>query len=143
MTNEITISDGLYHLIKEQTNHHYALQLILFFADHPYARFNKLAIIYALDQDGGKRCIKKALSDLVDKGIIIEKCINSHVPVYSLAENMRSLVLELKKLALRQRQLLLCPALITKIHPSRGLNNGEKRRESTTKEELQRVFQEC
>ena len=113
MLGEITISEGLYHFIKEQTNDRYALQLILFFADHPYAQFSELAIIYALDQDGRKRCIREALRGLVDKGIL-EKCINSYVVIYSLAEYTRSLVLELKKLASPQRQLLLYPDFVGK-----------------------------
>jgi len=98
MTSEITISSELGHFIKERTNDHYALQIILFFADHPYARFNELAIIHALNHDNGRRCLQKALTGLVDQGII-KRCLGSNVLLYSLAENMRSPVLELTKLA--------------------------------------------
>ena len=52
MDSEITISEELVHFIRKNANDRYRLQLVLFFADHPCAQFNELAIIHALDKDG-------------------------------------------------------------------------------------------
>lgn len=116
MTSEITISEVLFHLIREHANDRYRLQLVLFFADHPYTQFNELAIVHALNQDGGRRYLLKALSDLVDKGMI-RTCTATNGVIYSLHENMRCLVSELAKLDVCQRQLLLrqtCPDFVKK-----------------------------
>ncbi len=113
MTSEITISEELRHFVNEHTNDYYTLQIILFFADHPYARFSELAIIHALNHDGGGHCIQEALRGLVDKGMM-KMSTESNVAFYSLPENtsMWSLVLELAKLDVHQQQILLrqiCP----------------------------------
>ncbi len=130
MTSEITIPEELYRFIKEHTNDYYLQQLIMFFTDHPYAQFNELAIIHALNQDGGRRCVQEALRNLVDKGII-KTCIDSNVPLYSLPANMQSLVLELAKLEPRQRQLLLWPNFVKEGEvPIPALGNGSALRYS-------------
>ena len=67
---------------------------------------NELAIIHALNQDGDRYCLKKALGVLVDKGMI-RTYTDTNVIIYSLPENMRNVVLELAKLDMHQRQLLL------------------------------------
>ncbi len=103
MSGKITISEELCRFISEHTNDYFALQLILFFAEHPYTQFNELAIIHALSQDGGRRSLQKALRILVDKGMI-KTCTDSNVLIYSLPENMRSLVLELARLNPSQRK---------------------------------------
>lgn len=105
MANKIAISEGLYHFIKEHASDHHTLQVILFFADHPHAQFNELAIIHALNQDGGRRSLQKALKVLVDKGMIKALIVNN-ATVYSLPENMRSLASELARFDVHQRWLL-------------------------------------
>ncbi len=104
MVSEIIMSEELFHFVKEQLDDNYALQCMLFFADHPYVQFNELAIIHALNQDGRRRYIQKALRALVDNGMI-KTSIDSNVLLYSLPETMLSLGLELAKLDVRQRQL--------------------------------------
>ena len=95
-TNEAANSDVLSRFIEEQRNDYYAWQLILFFSDHPYVRFNRLAVVHALNQDNGRRYIQKALDELIDQGII-KASTEGNLPLYSLAENMRRLVLKLTK----------------------------------------------
>lgn len=106
MTNEISVSEEVCNLIKEYKNDYCSLQLILFFADHPYMQFDELAIIHALNQDNGSVYIQRTLSNFVERGIIKTQ-IGSSGSLYSLPENVRRLVLELAKLAPHQRQLLL------------------------------------
>jgi len=105
MTNEISVSEEVCNLIKEYKNDYCSLQLILFFADHPYMQFDELAIIHALNRDNGKSYVQRALSNFVEKGVI--KTIGSSVPLYSLPENVRRLVSELARLDPHQRQLLV------------------------------------
>ena len=59
-------------------------------------RFNRLAVVHALNQDNGRRYIQKALDELIDQGII-KASAEGNLPLYSLAENMRRLVLKLTK----------------------------------------------
>ena len=95
-TSEASTPDVLSRFIEEQRNDYYAWQLIIFFSEHPYVRFNRLAIIHALTQDNGRRYIQKALDDLIEQGII-KASADSSLPLYSLAEDMRRLVLKLTK----------------------------------------------
>ncbi len=119
MSSKITISEDLFRFISEHTNDYYALQLILFFAEHPYAQFNELAIIHALNQDGGRRCLQQALRILVDKGMI-KTCVDSNVHVYSLPENMRSLVLELARLNPSQRKTVATKTNLSGFSEKKG-----------------------
>ena len=95
-TSEAARSDVLSRFIEEQRNDYYAWQLILFFSEHPFVRFNRLAVVHALNQDNGRRYIQKALDELIDQGII-KASTEGNLPLYSLAENMRRLVLKLTK----------------------------------------------
>ena len=106
MTNEINVSEEVCSFVKEYKNDYCALKIILFFADHPYARFSELAIIHALNHDNGRVYIQRTLSNFVERGIIKTQ-IGSSVLLYSLPENVRRLVLELAKLVPHQRQLLV------------------------------------
>lgn len=106
MTSEIIVSKELCHFIKEHATDYYTLQLILFFAHHPCAKFNEMAISQSLNQGSKRHYIRKALSDLADKGTV-QMCIANNVALYSLTVSMRSLMLELAKLDVRQQQLLL------------------------------------
>ena len=94
--NEDVSSDVLSRFMEERRNDYYAWQLIVFFSEHPYVRFNRLAIIHALNQDGGRRYIQLALDELIDQGII-KIVTDGNLALYSLAENMRRLILKLTK----------------------------------------------
>ena len=107
MTSKATISEELSRFIKEYADDHYALQLILFFAVHPYAWFSELAIIHALNQNGSRRCLKEAIRNLVNRGVI-RTCNKNKVNLYSLSDNtsVRGFVLELARLDMQQWWLL-------------------------------------
>jgi len=106
MPNELNISDELTHYLNADTNDGYAIQIILFFAEHPHAQFNEPAIIHSLNRNGGRHYLQKALKALVDKGIVATRTY-SNIPLYSLPENMRSLALAMRKLNKGQTRLLL------------------------------------
>ncbi|MBI2849573.1 MAG: hypothetical protein HYX80_00840 [Chloroflexi bacterium] len=94
--NEVSSSELLSRIIEEQRHDYYAWHLILFFAEHPYVRFNRLAVIHALNQDNGRRFIQKALDELIEQGII-KASTEGNLPLFSLAEDMRRLVLKLTR----------------------------------------------
>ncbi len=94
--SDVAGSDVLSRFIVEQRNDYYAWQLILFFAENPYVRFNRLAIIHALNNDDGRRSIQIALDELIEQGII-KVVMDGNLPLYSLAEDMRRLVLKLTR----------------------------------------------
>lgn len=100
--NDVTVEDKapvsevLNHFLEEQRHDYCAWQLILFFAEHPYIKFNRLAIIHALNQENGRQYIQKALDELIEHGII-KVTTESHLPLYSLAEDMRRLVVKLTR----------------------------------------------
>jgi len=106
MNNEITVSEEADNLIREYKNDYYSLQIILFFADHPYTQFNELAITHTLDRNGGRGYIQKALSNFVEKRIV-KTHKDSSASLYSLTENIQRQVLELAKITPYQRQLLV------------------------------------
>lgn len=93
---ETSRSDVLSRYIEERRHDYCAWQLIQFFATHPYVRFNRLAVIHALNQDSGRRYIQEALDELISQGIIKATPEGSSV-LYSLAEDMRRLVLKLTR----------------------------------------------
>ena len=95
------VPDVLSRFSEEQRNDYYAWQLILFFSEHPYVRFNRLAIIHALNQDNGRRYIQIALDELIEQGII-KVSTEANLPLYSLAEDMRRLVLKLTRPAQKE-----------------------------------------
>ena len=97
----VAVPDVLSRFIEEQRNDYYAWQLILFFSEHPYVRFNRLAIIHALNQDNGRRYIQIALDELIEQGII-KVSTEANLPLYSLAEDMRRLVLKLTRPAQKE-----------------------------------------
>jgi hypothetical protein len=94
--SDVACSDVLSRFIEEQRNDFYAWQLILFFSEHPYIRFNRLAVIHALNHESGTRYIQIALDELIEQGII-KVATNGNLPLYSLADNMRELVLKLTR----------------------------------------------
>lgn len=94
--NEASSSELVTRIIEEQRHDYYAWHLILFFAQHPYVRFNRLAVIHALNMDNGRRHIQTALDELIEQGII-KASTERNLPLYSLAEDMRRLVLKLTR----------------------------------------------
>jgi hypothetical protein len=94
--NEASSSELVTRIIEEQRHDYYAWHLILFFAEHPYVRFNRLAVVHAINMDNGRRFIQKALDELIEQGII-KASTEGSLPLYSLAEDMRRLVLKLTR----------------------------------------------
>lgn len=108
MTAETGMSAELHLFIRDNVEDYYSFQLLLFFARHPYARFNELAIIHAFNEDRGRPHIKKALKELVGKGIV-KMCAETNVRLYSLSDDdlCHRSVLNLAKLDVHKGQLLL------------------------------------
>ena len=88
--------DILPRFLEEQKNDYFAWQLILFFSEHPYVRFNRLAVVHALNPENGRRYVQKALDELIQQGVI-KTSTEGNMPLYSLAENMRRLILKLTR----------------------------------------------
>jgi hypothetical protein len=88
--------DLLTRFLEERKNDYFAWQLILFFAEHPYVRFNRLAVVHALNPENGRRYVLKALDELIEMGVI-KTSTEGNMSLYSLAENTRRLILKLTK----------------------------------------------
>ena len=113
---EIKIAEELCQSVKQYADDHYCLELLRFFGWHPHARFNELAVVHALNSNGGKLHTKRALKQLVDKGVV-RISIDNNIPLYSLTEDesLCSLASDLAKLDWRQWQLVL-----RQTHPTSG-----------------------
>ena len=94
-------TDVLSRYLKERRNDYYAWQIIVFFAEHPYIKFNRLAVIGALNHNHDGRYIQMALDGLIEQKIIKESA-DRNLPLYSLAEDMRRLVLKLTRPARKE-----------------------------------------
>lgn len=94
-------------LMKELISNRYCLGLLRFFVVHPNGRFNKLAIIHALDEDGTRPEIERDLADLVGDGVV-KMTVENGACYYSLTcdEPTRHLVLNLAEFDWRQWQRL-------------------------------------
>lgn len=94
-------------LMKELISNRYCLGLLRFFVVHPNGRFNKLAIIHALDEDGTRLEIERDLADLVGDGVV-KMTVENGACYYSLTcdEPTRHLVLNLAEFDWRQWQRL-------------------------------------
>ena len=106
--SEIAIAEKLYEFIKEYTNSHYCLEILRFFGRWPRARFSELAVVNALDVNGGRLCIARVLRHLIDKGVV-KTYIENNVRLYSLTEDksIRNLASDLANLDWRQWQLVV------------------------------------
>jgi hypothetical protein len=107
--NEIINLDSLFKLIgRDRKNRYYCLELLRFFGAHPNTRFNRLAVIHVLSEEGSKLEVERALVHLTDKGVV-KSCIESNAHLYILTkdEAIRRLVLELARLEWSQWQLIL------------------------------------
>lgn len=105
---EITKQDTLNQFISKYMEEPPYPELLRFFGIHPCARFNRLAIIHALDFAGGKSEVERALVNLTDQGVV-KVCIDHDTPLYSLTqdESTRRQVIELAKLDWSRWQLVL------------------------------------
>lgn len=126
MNAETNISKESFYFIKQHINNRYGLQIVMFFADHPYAQFNELAIIHALNQEGGKVYLQRALSGLVDAGMI-QTCVDNNIRIYSLSARMINLVLEIARLDLCHRQLLIKQVCSESVREEDSLSGNPQR----------------
>ena len=80
-------------------------ELLLFWALHTHARFNRLAILCATECS--KSEIERALGNMVQNGLVDVQCHNGS-PVYSLTsdEDVQGMLALLSTLDWRQRRLL-------------------------------------
>ena len=107
-TAEITIAEELCQFIKQYADGYYCLELLRFFGGYPHARFSELAVVHALNSDHVELYIKKALRQLVDKGVI-RVSFNNNIPLYSMTEDtsLCSLASNLAKLDWSRWQSML------------------------------------
>lgn len=94
-------------LMKELIGNRYCQGLLRFFVVHPDGRFNKLAILHALDEDGTLPEVERDLAGLVDDGVVKITVMNGAC-YYSLTcdEPIRHLVLNLAEFDWYQWQRL-------------------------------------
>jgi hypothetical protein len=84
------------------------LKLLRFFGSHPNSRFNKLAVTHAVDENGSKQKIEKALAQLMEEKVV-EVNIENDVCLYHLTreDTMRQTVVDLAELDWLQFQSML------------------------------------
>jgi hypothetical protein len=107
-TAQVTERGYLCQLIKEYNDDPYCLELIRFFGWHPNARFSGLAVLHALSVGGERRYVEKALSQLVDKGMVKTYSEND-IAFYCLTDDkaLRQSVLDVARLDWSQWQVML------------------------------------
>ena len=101
------ISKGTLQLIKEYTGDQNCLEIIQFFGKYPSARFNRLAVIHAMNNNDNYLGIEKALKRLVENKLV--ECISEKGTIlYSLTEDktIRDIVSNMATLNLPQRKAL-------------------------------------
>jgi len=98
----------LNQLMKKLVHNRCSLGLLRFFVEHSNGRFSKLAIVHAIDEDDSRLEMEKALSQLVEEGIL-KTSIENNVCFYMLTreEPMRRLVLNMALFEWREWQLVL------------------------------------
>jgi len=94
-------------LMKELISNRYCLGLLRFFVVHPNGRFNKLAIVHALDEDGTRPEVERDLETLAND-CVVSMSIENGTCYYQLThdEPTRHLVLNLAEFDWRQWQRL-------------------------------------
>ncbi|MFB0556431.1 MAG: hypothetical protein ACETVW_01030, partial [Dehalococcoidia bacterium] len=85
-TSKIAIAKKLNQFTKECTGGQYCLKLLRVFGEHPYARFNRLALAHLLDMSSRRSNIEIVLRYLIDKGMV-RTYIENDVHLYSLTED--------------------------------------------------------
>jgi hypothetical protein len=113
-SNEIISQDTLSNFIHEYVTNRCCLEILRFFGAYPNIRFNQFAIINVMSEGGNKPVVKKALDDLIGKGVIIYHVENNE-SVYSLTgcESIRTQVLQLGNLEWHEWQLILTSSFLT------------------------------
>lgn len=106
VVEEIKIEDRLCEFLRNFTDDLNGLELVLFFGRHPNAKFNRTAVLHALNTrqfDAGL-----ALKKLINRKIVVT-CSDNGITLYSLTgdESIRSLIISLVNLGQRQWQLVL------------------------------------
>ncbi len=106
---EIAIEPTLCQFIKEYADDQYCLELLQFFGGYPHARFSWLAVVHALNVNGGRLYVERALRHLINKGVVRTYIEGNNLPLYFLTgdEPLRRPALELAKLDWHQWQLVL------------------------------------
>jgi hypothetical protein len=104
---QITLAEKLCHFLKQYMDDSYCLQLLRFFGGYPYTRFSEPVIVHAVNSNNGKSHTRRALRQLVDKGVVRMSTAND-VLLYSLTEDesLRNLASDLAKLDWPQWQLV-------------------------------------
>ena len=99
---------NVFHVIKEYDTDPYCLELMQFFGWYPNARFSRLAVLHALSANGERRCIEKALRELIDKGVV-KTYSENNAPLYCLSDDVskREAALEVARLDWGQWQGVL------------------------------------
>jgi hypothetical protein len=95
-------------LMKKFISNQHGLGLLRFFAAHPNGRFNKLAIIHAIDEDCNRTEMGQALDEMVQEKIL-DVTHENGVVLYVLTkeEALRRLVLNMAIFDWRDWQLVL------------------------------------
>ena len=103
---DFKLDDRLCDFIKDFGDDLCSLELLLFFGRHPHARFNRTAVIHALNS--GRFDCGGALKRLIDRKLVVT-CLENGMALYSLTkeEPAHSVVIELKKIDQRQWQKVL------------------------------------
>jgi hypothetical protein len=121
MVQKLNISDKLASFIQEHMASYSSRQLILFFATHPRASFSEAAVTHAINQNGGKGTLQKALAELVDKNVITTYNKNE-VRFYSLPDNksLQNILTEFAGLDVSQQNLALKQSRIEPVEKEAG-----------------------
>ena len=90
------VADVMSRFLEEWKNDYCAWQIILFFSEHPYARFNRLAVIHAINQENGRRYIRMALDELTAQGVL-KLSTEGSMTLYALTDGVRELVRKLTR----------------------------------------------
>jgi hypothetical protein len=107
-TSEIAVAKELDQFLKEYVDSQHCLEILRFFSKYPHARFSGLAVVHALNVNGVRSYIERALKHLIDKGVV-KTYIENKVRLYSLTEDepLSNLASSLAKLDWRQWQLMV------------------------------------
>jgi DNA-binding transcriptional regulator PaaX len=95
-------------LMKKFVGNRCCLGLLRFFAVHPNGRFSKLAVVHAIDEAGSRLEVERALTQMVNEGIL--KTVNENNNTFYLLtkeEELRRLILNMALFDWRDWQLVL------------------------------------
>ena len=109
-----TGEEKLSQFMKQYVDDQHCLELLRFFGGYPRARFSELAVVHALNSNYGKLYTRKAIRQLIDKGMI-QTSTDNNICFYSLTndESLSSLATDLAKLDWHQCWLALRQTLAT------------------------------